>query len=65
MGVHAELDTLLANPECYAILVNALGDYSGMLHANGDGYADEYEFAHIERSLGHVDELRDVFERWP
>lgn len=65
MGVHEELDVLLANPKCHAILVNALGDYSGMLHANGDGFADEYELAHIERSLRHVSALRDVFERWP
>lgn len=65
MGVHEELEVLLANPECHAILVNALGDYRGMLHANGDGLADEYELAHIERSLGHADALRDVFERWP
>lgn len=65
MGVREELDVLLANPECHAILVNALGDYEGMLHANGDGFADQYELAHIQRRLGYVDALRDVFERWP
>lgn len=65
MGVHEELDDLLANPECHAIVVNALGDYSAMLHANGDQFADEYELAHIERSLAYVDALRDLFERWP
>lgn len=65
MDVHRELDELLANPECHAILVNALGEYGSLLHRNADDFADEVELAHIERSLAHVDALRDVFERWP
>ena len=29
------------------------------------GFADEFELAHIERSVAHIDALDDVFERWP
>lgn len=65
MDVHLDLDALLANPECHAILVNALGEYGSLLHRNADDFADEFELAHIERSLGHIDALRDLFERWP
>lgn len=65
MGVHEELDELLANPTCHAILVNALGEYGSLLQLNADGFADESEIAHIERSLAHIDALLDVFERWP
>lgn len=61
MDVHRKLDELLANPECHAILVNALGEYRSLLHRN----ADDFELAHIERSLAHIDALHDVFERWP
>lgn len=65
MDVHHELDGLLANPECHAILVNALGEYRSLLHRNDDDFADEFESAHIQRSLAHIDALDDVFERWP
>lgn len=65
MGVHEELDELLADPKCHAILVNALGEYQGLLRSNDDDFADAFERAHIEESLGRVDALRDVFERWP
>lgn len=65
MDVHHQLDELLANPECHAILVNALGEYRSLLHRNADDFADELELAHIERSVAHIDALDDVFERWP
>ncbi|WP_396642899.1 hypothetical protein [Microbacterium sp.] len=65
MNVHNELDELLANPECHASLVSALGDYRGLLRSNADDFADEFELAHIARSLSQVDALHDVFERWP
>ncbi|MCC9055095.1 hypothetical protein LOK55_12555 [Microbacterium sp. F2E] len=65
MDVRHELDELLANPECHAILVNALGEYRSLLHRNADDFADGFELAHIERSLAHIDALHDVFERWP
>lgn len=65
MDVHRELDELLANPVCHAILVNALGEYGSLLNRNADDFADEFELAHIERSLAHVAALRHVFERWP
>lgn len=65
MGAHRELDELLANPTYHAILVNALGEYGSLLQLNADGFADEFEIAHAERSLTHVDALLDVFERWP
>ena len=65
MDVHRELDELLANPECHAILVNALGEHGSLLHRNVDDFAGEFELAHIERSLAHVDSLRDLFDRWP
>lgn len=65
MDVHRKLDELLANPECHAILVNALEEYRSLLHRNADDFADEFELAHIERSVAHIDALDDVFERWP
>lgn len=65
MDAHHELDELLANPECHAILVNALGEYRSLLHRNDDDFAGEFESAHIERSLAHIDALDDVFQRWP
>ncbi len=65
MDVHHELDELLANPECHAILVNALGEHRNLLDRNADEFADEHELAHIERSLAHVDAFDDVFKRWP
>lgn len=65
MGIHEELDELLADPKCHAILVNALGVYRGALRSNDDGFADAFERAHIEDSLDRVDALRDLFERWP
>ncbi|CDJ99083.1 MULTISPECIES: hypothetical protein [Microbacterium] len=65
MDVHERLDELLANPECHAILVNALGEYRSLLHRNADDFADEFELAHIERAVAHIDALDDVFERWP
>lgn len=65
MGVHGELDELLKNPKCHAILVNALGEYGSLLRVNGDDFADAYELAEIERSLELVDALCDVFQRWP
>lgn len=65
MGVHQELDELLANPECHAILVSALGEYRSLLLRNADDIVDEFELSHIERSVAHIDALDDVFERWP
>ena len=32
---------------------------------DADDFADEFELAHIERSVAHIDALDDVFERWP
>lgn len=65
MDVRHQLDELLVNPECHAILVNALGEYRSLLHRNADNFADEFEVAHIERSIAHIDALDDVFEQWP
>lgn len=65
MDVYQELDELLANPECHALLVNALGEYRSLLHRNADDFANEFELAHIERLVAHIDALDDVFERWP
>jgi len=65
MDVHHELDELLANPECHAILVNALGEHRNLLDRNAHELADELELAHIERSLAQVDAFDDVFKRWP
>lgn len=65
MDVHHELDELLANPECHAILVSALGECRSLLHRNADDFADEFELAHIARSLAQIDALHDLFERWP
>ncbi len=65
MSVHEELDELLANPACHAILINALGEYRGFLRSNADDFADEFELAHIERSLAYANALSGVFERWP
>lgn len=58
MGEHDEL----ANPECQAILVSAPGEYSGRLRSNADDFANEFELAHMARSLADVDALHDVFE---
>jgi hypothetical protein len=65
MDVHQRLDELLANPECHAIVVIALGEYRNLPHRNADDFADEFELAHIERSAAYVDALDDVFEEWP
>lgn len=64
MDVHQELDGLLTNPECRAILVTALEEYRSLVHGNTDDFADAFELAHIERSLMHVDVRHEVFERW-
>ncbi|OJU43099.1 MAG: hypothetical protein BGN98_04860 [Microbacterium sp. 69-7] len=65
MDVHPKLDQLLANPECHAILINALGEYRSLLNRNALDFADEFELAHVERCLAHVDALDEVFQRWP
>jgi len=65
MDARRRLDDLLANPECHAILVNALGDYVAMLEGHIETFASQTEVAYVERSIHHAESLRDVFERWP
>ncbi|NLA34096.1 MAG: hypothetical protein GX868_00215 [Actinobacteria bacterium] len=65
MDVHEELDALLAIPECHAILINALGDYVGVLEGHVETFITEPEAAYFERCARHAEVLRDVFYRWP
>lgn len=65
MNARDDLERLLGNPECYAILVNALEDYAGTLRGHVETLVNEAEAAYFERCIQHVELLRDVFERWP
>lgn len=64
MDARDDLERLLVNPECYAILVCALEDYAGTLRGHAGTFVNEAEAAYFERCIQHVDALRDVFERW-
>lgn len=65
MHIHKELDALLANPECHAILMNALEEFIGVLEGPVETFVTESEAAYFQRCIGHVEFLRDVFSRWP
>lgn len=65
MDAKQELDAMLKNPQCHAILVNALEDYLGRLKEISETGVSSDEAAYFERSIHLAESLSDVFYRWP
>lgn len=65
MDAKQKLDAMLKNPECYALLVNALEDYLGRLKELSETSVSSAEAAYFSRRIDFAESLSDVFYRWP